>query len=346
MTGSLSACPPPPISALRDDMPPPTSYSSAKVMRPPSMSDAFAVVPPMSRVITLSKPEARREVLGADDPGGRSALDDTSRILRDRVRVEDAAARLHHHQPAADAGPLDLGDHGTHVVLDRRSDVGVDDGGGGALVLELLGQDVHRERDEGTGKHLMEDLAGALLVGGVGIRVQIADRDRFDARGPDPLRRGAHVRFVEGTQHLAARSGALVDLESMLPRHQRRRPLVQRLVEVRHPHPPELQHVAEPAGGEQCGGRALAFEDRVGRDRAAVQQLFEGIERGSELFEQAADPGDDRIRVVVGRRGKLARGELPIGREYGNVGEGAADIGSGACRDRRAGHVQRYTPFD
>ena len=56
MTGSLSAYPPPPISALRDDIPPPTSYSSAKVTRPCSMSEAFAVVPPMSSVIALSNP--------------------------------------------------------------------------------------------------------------------------------------------------------------------------------------------------------------------------------------------------------------------------------------------------
>ena len=56
MTGSLRAYPPPPMSALRDDIPPPTSYSSAKRTRPASMSDALAVVPPMSRVMRLSNP--------------------------------------------------------------------------------------------------------------------------------------------------------------------------------------------------------------------------------------------------------------------------------------------------
>ena len=206
---------------------------------------------------------ARRKVLSADDPRGRTAFDDAGRILRDRIGVEDAAARLHHHQPAADAGVANLGDHGTHVVLHGRSDVGVDGGGGGALVLELLRQHVHGERNERAGQHLAQHLAGAPLMVGVGVGVQIADRDRLDARAADALRRGPHVCFVEGAQLLAARSGPLVDLEAKLPRHERRRALVERLVEVRHPHPPQLQHVAESSGGEQRGRRALAFEDRV-----------------------------------------------------------------------------------
>ena len=284
-------------------------------------------------------------MLGADDSRGRTTLDDAGRILRDRIGVQDAATRLHHHQPASDAGAPDLGDHGAHVMPDRRADVGVDDRGGGALVFELLGQHVHRERDEGAGKHLAQQLAGALLVGGVGIGVQVADCDRLDAGAPDALRRGAHGRLVEGAEHLAARSGPLADLESKLARHERRRALVERLVEVRHPHPPEFQYVAEPPGGEQCGGGALSFQDRVGRNRAAVQQLFERVERRAELFEQAAHSGNDRVRVVVRRGGKLAGGEPPVGREHGNVGEGAADVGGGAGDGRRAGHVQESAPF-
>ena len=67
-------------------MPPPTSYSSAKVIRPPSMSDAFAVVPHVERdhVVELGR---RREVPGADDSRGRTALDDAGGILRDRAGV-------------------------------------------------------------------------------------------------------------------------------------------------------------------------------------------------------------------------------------------------------------------
>ncbi len=37
-------------------MPPPTWYSAARVTWPPSISDAFAVVPPMSKLIRWVSP--------------------------------------------------------------------------------------------------------------------------------------------------------------------------------------------------------------------------------------------------------------------------------------------------
>jgi hypothetical protein len=46
----------------------PTSYSRLRETRPPSISDAFAVVPPMSNVITLSMPSARASERAAITP--------------------------------------------------------------------------------------------------------------------------------------------------------------------------------------------------------------------------------------------------------------------------------------
>ena len=280
-------------------------------------------------------------MLGADDPRSRAALDDSRRIVRDRAGIEDTAARLHHHQPAADAGVADLGDNGLHVMPDRRADICVDDRGGGALIFELLGQHIHGERNEGARKHLAQDLAGPPLMGGIGVGVQIADRDRRDACSANPLRRRAHIGFVEGAERLSARPRPLVDLEPELSRHKRRRALVERLIQVRHPHPPELQHIAKSAGGEQRRRRALAFENRIGRDGAAMQQFLEAARRGFDLFEQAAHAGDDRIRIVARGGGEFAGGEASIGSEDGDVGESAPDVGGGAGNDRRLGHVQQ-----
>ena len=167
-------------------------------------------------------------------------------------------------------------------------------------------------------------------MGGVRVGVEVADRDRLDPGRPDALRRRPHPGLVEGAEHLAARPGSLPDLEAELARHKRRRALVKRLVELRHPHPPELEHVAEAAGGEERGRGALAFEDRVGRDGAPVQQLLERPRRRSELLEEAPHPRDHRVRVV--RRGgrELAGREPPVRSEHGHVGEGAPDVGGGA----------------
>ena len=218
----------------------------------------------------LSNPARAAKCWAADDPRGGAALDDAGGVRDDRARVEDAAARLHHHEPPADPGPFYLGDHRADIAFDRRTDVGVDDGGGCAFVLELLGQHVDREGDERAGVRFAEDLARPPFVVRVREGVEVADRDRLDAGGPDPFRPRPHPGLVEGAEHFAAWPGPFVDLEADLARHERRRALVEGFVEVRHPHPPQLEHVAEPAGGEEGGRGALALEDCVGRDRAAA----------------------------------------------------------------------------
>ena len=67
------------------------------------------------------------------------------------------------------------------------------------------------------------------------------------------------------------------------------------------------------------------------------------VERGFELLEQAAHPGDDRVRVVVRGGGELAGGEPAGGREHRDVGECAAYVGGGAGDDGRAGHVLEHS---
>ena len=286
----------------------------------------------------MSNPARAAKCCAPITPRGRAAFHDAGRVLHYRVRIEDAAARLHHHEPPADAGPFDLGHHRAYVPFDRRADVGVDDGGGGALVLELLGKHVHRERDEGAGEQLAQNLPRAPLVVGIGEGVEVADRDRPDAGVPDAFGRRAHSRLVEGEEDFAPRPDPLADLEAELAGDERRRALVEGLIEVRHPHPAELEHVAEPAGGEQRGRGALALEDRIGRDRAAVQQLFERGGGRAKLFEQAPHACDDRVRIVLRRRRELAGGEPSVGGEHGDVGERSADVGGGARHGPRIGH--------
>ena len=201
------------MSALRDDMPPPTSYSSANMMRPFD-EEAFAVVPPMSSVITSSNPARAAKCWAPMTPAagphstvraGFSATAPASRMAPlDCITISRAA----------DAGALDLGDHGAYVTLDRRADVGVDDRGGSALVFELLSQHVDRERDESAGSISRSISPVRCSWAGLALGVKIADRDRLDAGGPDALHRSAHPRLVEGAKHLAARSGSLVDLGS------------------------------------------------------------------------------------------------------------------------------------
>ena len=63
-------------------MSPPTEYSRVRMYSPPSMRDALAVVPPMSKLMTFSKPDCRAMARAPHDPRGRTRLDDVDRLDR------------------------------------------------------------------------------------------------------------------------------------------------------------------------------------------------------------------------------------------------------------------------
>ena len=75
IVGIRSSSPAPRISRLPADSEPPTSYSRPRETAPSSISDAFAVVPPMSKAIALSTPSRSRHPEGRDDAGGRARLE-------------------------------------------------------------------------------------------------------------------------------------------------------------------------------------------------------------------------------------------------------------------------------
>ena len=129
----------------------------------------------------------------------------------------------------------------------------------------------------------------------------------------------------------------LGNLASQVPLDQRARLLPGHVVEPRHPQPAELEDVAEAHGREQAGPGALALEDGVRRDRAAVDDVADrgGIDR------VAAEDRPDAVRhaaaEVLGRRGELARVDCPGRIADDDVGECAADVDADADPSREAG---------
>ncbi len=125
----------------------PTSYSWLRETRPSSISDAFAVVPPMSNAIAFSWPSCRASDERRDDARGRARLE---RVDGPRGRVRGghrAARRLQHRERRRDAGRVEPAAEVGDVAPHQRRDVGVDDRRRGALVLLLLAHDLARERD-------------------------------------------------------------------------------------------------------------------------------------------------------------------------------------------------------
>jgi len=99
----------------------------------------------------------------------------------------------------------------------------------------------------------------------------------------------------------------------------------------------DLVHVAESARGEQSGGRAVALEDGVDRDRRSVQEEPAALERGLRLF----DTVDDALDQTVRRRECLAESRLAGTLvETDDIGESAADVGGNAHRQPGCGGVR------
>ena len=114
---------------------------------PPSIAPSLAVVPPMSKVSTWSKPSSRADHAAQQDAGSRPRFDDADRHIAGELGRHQPAVRLHDEEVAADAllrqGARSAGD----VAVDDRLDVGVGHHGAGALVFAELGRDLRGKRN-------------------------------------------------------------------------------------------------------------------------------------------------------------------------------------------------------
>ena len=202
IVGIRRSSPAPRISRLPAEIEPPTSYSRPREMAPFSISDALAVVPPMSKAIAFSIPSRLRHAERRDDACRRPRLEREHGPQLRVVGGHHAAGRLHDRERCAlQPDPVEAGADAVDVRRHQRPHVGVDHRRRRALVLALLAQDLARERDRRLGELLREDLADALLVLGVEVGVEEADGDRVDAelpqaggRAPAPRRRRAPSR--------------------------------------------------------------------------------------------------------------------------------------------------------
>ena len=219
--------------------------------------------------------EPRRDLRRADHPGSRPRLDDVDRPQARGRDSHGAAVRLHHQQRRGDLEPAQHRLQAAEIVGHHRQDIGVDHGGAGALVLLDLGQHLGGEADRDRRVAGTDQLPDAALVGAVGIGVEQADGDRLDAGRQQRVDGAAGRRLVQRPLDPAPVVDPLRHLDAMRPVDQRRRLLPVEVVEHRHAQAPDLQHVAEALSGDQPGPGALLLNDRVGRDRGAVDHLVD-----------------------------------------------------------------------
>ena len=266
---------------------------------------------------------------------GADEVDDPRDAVVDRL---DQPVREHHQQVAREALLGQARHEGAQVALDDRAAVGRDDRGREALVLAPYRQDLVRGRDVRVGQHLAGDLAGAPLVGRVGVGVQEADDHRLHALRLEALGGGTRLGLVERGQRLARVERPFGRLQAQMPRHQR---LVGRHEHVVHrgahvlEAAPDLDDVAEAARRDHPGPGAVAVDERVGGEGRAVDDALDLAHERAQVGVAVARGGlgqrvEEALRGVA-RRGvalELAQRARLVHDEA--VGERAADVDADA----------------
>ena len=235
------------------------------------------------------------------------------------------AARQHQEQRAAEPLAPQQRLEAGEIAPDHRLHIGVGAGGREALVFAHLGRHLGRQRDGDAGQPCREDVAGALLVRRVGEAVQIADRDALDAGGGEPVGEALDRGLVERDHGAAARVDPLRHDKAQPARHQGRRQVDIDVVLLEAVLVADLDRVAEAFGRDQRGPGALALDDRVGRERRAVDDDRQVARREPRLPQHRADRGDDGALRRL-RRGQHLGAVPPPARFQRDIGKGAADI--------------------
>ena len=150
-------------------------------------------------VVALRLPQMRRR----NHPSGRPGLDHVHRLLPRRRKGVHPAAALHYEQFGGDTGLCQSIFDPLQIARDHRADAAIDHGRAGPQVLAELRRNFRRERDDGLGKDLGDNLPGPPLVGRIGVGVQKADSDGLHALVAQLVGYLAQGVFIERCQHLA-----------------------------------------------------------------------------------------------------------------------------------------------
>jgi len=107
--------------------------------------------------------------------------------------------------------------------------------------------------------------------------VKQRDCDGLDASAFENRREGVHLRLVEWLDYRTLTIEPFFDFIAPPPRHERRRFLIERLIETRHADSTQFEYVAKSLGRHKRGLGALALQDGVGGDSRGVQHLRQVI---------------------------------------------------------------------
>ena len=291
---------------------------------PPRSSDAFAVVPPMSNAMALSMPSAPRERERRDDAGGRPRLEREDRARRAAASAvitppEDCMIVSGASMPRASSRRGCRRCSAPSAAARRRSRPW------SRCARTPAARAGSRSRARPAGPAAPRAGSRRRAARAPGCRCACSRQTATDST-PSSRSRAATARTSSsssGRSTSPVGAHALVQLEAQAALDERRRLRPEEVVEVRHAHAPQLEHVAEALRRHERRARAAALEHRVRRHRRAVHDL---LELAAPVAEQLGDAVDDGHVVRGRRREHLAVGELARRELEQHVGERAADV--------------------
>jgi hypothetical protein len=280
-------------------------------------------------------PRQPREEGGGEAAARRAGFEQPHRRRPRRGRGHQPAGRVHQPERAPEAPCRKRRLEPRDIAFDHRLHVGVRRHGHRARVLAHLRRNLAGQRQGERGMRLGGDPGNEPFVHGIGVGMQQADRHRLHSLGHERVEKRAHLRFVKRGHHAPGRIDPFVHLAAQVAGHERLGEPQEQVVDVVALFGPGLEHVAEPAGRDQCGPRPAPLDDRVRDERRAVDDFRNLGQRHACRAGQGVEPVNRRIgRVGIGGE-RLVRRHHPAGRvRHHEVGEGAADVEADAAPGR------------
>ncbi len=212
-----------------------------------------------------------------------------------------------------------------NVAPDEGLQIGVCAGGGEALVFAHLRRDLAGQRHCELRQPARNRIADPALVIRIGEAVQQPDRHGLDLLGSERLDRTGDAGFVERNQHLTLRIDPLADGQAQPAGNERRRQIDVDVVLLEAVFVADLDHVAEPFGGEKGGSGALALDERIRGERRAMDDHADLAGLDARLGCDRAQSGQHALFRGV-RRGQDLPRKPPLADLQRHVGERAADV--------------------
>ena len=195
------------------------------------------------------------------------------------------------------------------------------------------------------GKSRSKGRSGGPFMGGILVRVEKANGDRFNPFACQKRPRPHNIRHIQRPEHRAIGQHPLIYFAAIAPGDQRFGLVPCQVEHARRAQPSDLKHVSKALCRDKTTSRALFLQQRVRANRGAVQHFAQRPcgDRGSgQNLGHAGDHGLFwRVRGGADFGGK----GHPVAAQQHKVGERAADINTQSGRKRhQAGRSELSTP--